>query len=214
MQIIDFFSNIAMPFIILIIIIYELNKKNKVFDTFLDGAKEGLEIVFKIFPTLIGLFVAIGTLRSSGIIDFITKILSPILNIINFPSEIMPLALLRPISGSASIAVATDIIKNFGVDSNIGLIASIIMGSTETTLYTIAVYSSSVGIKKTRFVLIPALIADFVGIITSVFIVKIFWWYFLEFNFKNLLSIIRVICKYFYIKIFTLKKYSDIILKV
>lgn len=174
MQIINFFSNIAMPLIILIIIIYGLVERNKVFDIFLDGAKEGLEIVFKIFPTLIALFVAIGALRSSGIIDFITNILSPVLNIIDFPSPIVPLALLRPISGSASIAVATDIIKNFGVDSNIGLIASIIMGSTETTLYTIAVYSSSVGIKKTRFVLIPALIADFVGIITSVLVAKLF----------------------------------------
>ncbi|MEI3411204.1 MAG: nucleoside recognition domain-containing protein [Clostridia bacterium] len=125
------------------------------------------------FPTLIGLFVAIGTLRSSGIIDAIVNLLSPILNLINFPSEIMPLALLRPISGSASIAVATDIMKNYGVDSSIGLIASTIMGSTETTLYTIAVYSSSVRIKKTRFVLAAALIADFVGMIVSVTVIKI-----------------------------------------
>ena len=175
MQLITFLSNIAMPFIILIIILYGLIEQKKVFDTFLDGAKEGLEIVFSIFPTLIGLFVAIAALRSSGIIDAIVKVLSPILSIINFPSEIMPLALLRPISGSASIAVATDIMKNYGVDSNIGLIASIIMGSTETTLYTIAVYSSSVGIKKTRFVLAAALIADFVGMLTSVFVCNIFF---------------------------------------
>ncbi|MFR1441778.1 MAG: nucleoside recognition domain-containing protein [Clostridia bacterium] len=114
-----------------------------------------------------------GTLRSSGIIDAIVNLLSPILNLINFPSEIMPLALLRPISGSASIAVATDIMKNYGVDSSIGLIASTIMGSTETTLYTIAVYSSSVRIKKTRFVLAAALIADFVGMIVSVTVIKI-----------------------------------------
>ena len=119
------------------------------------------------------ILVAIGTLRSSGIIDAIVNLLSPILNLINFPSEIMPLALLRPISGSASIAVATDIMKNYGVDSSIGLIASTIMGSTETTLYTIAVYSSSVRIKKTRFVLAAALIADFVGMIVSVTVIKI-----------------------------------------
>ena len=175
MQLITFLSNIAMPFIILIIILYGLIEQKKVFDTFLDGAKEGLEIVFSIFPTLIGLFVAIAALRSSGILDAIVKVLSPILSIINFPSEIMPLALLRPISGSASIAVATDIMKNYGVDSNIGLIASIIMGSTETTLYTIAVYSSSVGIKKTRFVLAAALIADVVGILTSVFVCNLFF---------------------------------------
>ena len=107
------------------------------------------------------------------IIDVVVKFLNPLLNIVNFPTEILPLALIRPISGSASVAVATDIMKNFGVDSNIGLIASVIMGSTETTVYTIAVYTSSVGIKKTRFVLWAALIADFVGIVTSVIVCKI-----------------------------------------
>ena len=139
----------------------------------MEGAKDGIEIVISIFPTLIGLFVAIGALRSSGILDFIISIVSPILNKINFPTEIMPLALIRPISGSSAIAVATDIMKNYGVDSSIGLIASTIMGSTETTLYTIAVYSSSVRIKKTRFVLAAALIADFVGMIVSVTVIKI-----------------------------------------
>ena len=91
----------------------------------------------------------------------------------NFPTEIWPLALIRPISGSSSIAVATDIMKNFGVDSKIGLMASVIMGSTETTVYTIAVYTSSVGIKKTRFILVAALFADFAGMITSVILWKI-----------------------------------------
>ena len=100
----------------------------------------------------------------------IINVVEPFLNIVHFPSEIVPLAMLRPISGSSSIAIATDIMKNFGVDSNIGLIAATIMGSTETTLYTIAVYSSSVKIKKTRGVLGAALIADIVGIITSVVI--------------------------------------------
>lgn len=169
MQLVNFLSNIAMPFVILIIVVYGLIERTKVFDTFLDGAKEGLEIVLSIFPTLVGLFVAIGALRSSGIIDGIINILNPILKIIHFPSEIMPLALLRPISGSASIAVATDIMKTYGVDSNIGLIASTIMGSTETTLYTIAVYSSSVRIKKTRFVLACALIADVVRNVSKCF---------------------------------------------
>ena len=119
MQIVTFLSNIAMPLIILLIIVYGLLEKNKVFDTFLDGAKEGLEIVLSIFPTLIGLFLAIGALRNSGIINFVIDLLQPLLNAINFPSEIMPLALLRPISGSASIAVATDIMNNYGVDSKI-----------------------------------------------------------------------------------------------
>lgn len=173
MNIINYLSSVAMPAVILIIITYGLIEKNKVFDTFLDGAKEGLEIVLKIFPTLIGLFVAIGALRSSGILDLIINSIQPALKLFNIPSQIMPLALLRPISGSASIAVATDIMREFGVDSNIGLIASTIMGSTETTLYTIAVYTASVGIKKTRFILYAALAADIAGMIASVVIWRI-----------------------------------------
>ena len=139
----------------------------------MEGAKDGIEIVISIFPTLIGLFVAIGALRSSGILDFIISIVSPILNKISFPTEIMPLALIRPISGSSAIAVATDIMKNYGVDSKFGLMAAVIMGSTETTFYTIAVYTASVGIKKTRFVLVASLIADFVGIFVSVLVCNV-----------------------------------------
>lgn len=173
MKLVEYFSNLAMPLMIIIIVLYGVIERKKVFDIFLDGAKEGIGVVFNIFPTLVGLFVAIGALRSSGIIDMIVNFLTPILNIVNFPTQILPLALIRPISGSSSIAVATDIMKQFGVDSNIALIASVIMGSTETTVYTIAVYTSSVGIKNTRFVLWASLIADFVGIVTSVVICRI-----------------------------------------
>ena len=172
MKFIEYFSNMAMPLMIIVIVIYGVIERKKVFDIFLDGAKEGISVVLNIFPTLVGLFVAIGALRSSGIIDLIVNFLTPILSFVNFPTEILPLALIRPISGSSSIAVATDIMNTFGVDSNIGLIASVIMGSTETTVYTIAVYTSSVGIKKTRFVLWASLIADFVGIITSVIVCR------------------------------------------
>ena len=164
---IEFFSNLAMPLMIVFIVLYGVIERKKVFDIFLDGAKEGIGVVISIFPTLVGLFVAIGALRSSGIIDLIVNFLTPFFNIVNFPTEILPLALIRPIS------VATDIMKNFGVDSRIGLMASTIMGSTETTVYTIAVYTSSVGIKKTRFVLCAALIADFVGIVTSIIVCKL-----------------------------------------
>ncbi|MGN1297302.1 MAG: spore maturation protein [Clostridia bacterium] len=173
MKIINFVSNLAMPLIILMIVIYGLKEKNKVFDTFLEGAKEGIETTVSIFPTLIGLFVAIGALRNSGILDLIINFVNPILSVIHFPSELMPLAMLRPISGSSSIAVATDIMKNCGVDSQVGIMASTIMGSTETTLYTIAIYTSCVKIKKTRFILVAALVADIVGILTSVVICQI-----------------------------------------
>ena len=171
MNFINYISNIAVPATILIIIVYGLIEKQQVFDVFLDGAKEGLKIVVTIFPTLLGLFLSINVLRESGIIDAITNIAMPFLNLLKFPSEILPLALLRPISGSASMAVATDIMSKYGVDSLIGLMTSTIMGSTETTLYTIALYTSAVRIKKTRFVLYAALLADFVGMLTSF----IFW---------------------------------------
>lgn len=168
MNIINYFSNIALPIIILIILFFGVKEKINMFDIFLEGAKEGIEIVVKLFPTLVGIFVAIGLLRSSGVIELFINMMVPITNLFNIPKEIMPLALLRPISGSASMAVGTDIMQKHGVDSKIGLIVSTIMGSTETTLYTIAIYTSIVGVKKTRFVLIAALIADIVGMSISV----------------------------------------------
>lgn len=172
MEVINYISIIAMPFVILVIVSNAFKEKVSVFDIFLKGATEGAEITLKIFPTLVGLFVAIGMLRSSGILDFLTKLISPALAYMRFPGEIVPLALLRPISGSASMAVATDIIKQNGVDSFIGILASVIMGATETTLYTIAVYTSSVGIKNTRGVLIAALAADVTGIVVSLLVCR------------------------------------------
>ena len=173
MSFINFLSSVSMPMVILFIIIYGVREKNKVFDSFLDGAKDGFKTTISILPTLVGLFFAIGALRSSGVLDLIIKITTPVLNILNFPSELMPLAILRPISGSASIAVATDIMKNCGVDTLIGNIASTIMGSTETTLYTIAIYTSCVKVKKTRYILLAALTADVIGIIVSNIVCRI-----------------------------------------
>lgn len=173
MNLVNYLSASAIPIVILIIIIYGLFEKKKVYDIFLDGAKDGIKIVLKLFPTLIGIFVAVGVLRTSGILDLIVKFVSPITNLLNIPSEIMPLALLRPISGSASIGVAVDIMQKYGTDTFIGLVTSTIMGSTETTLYTIAIYTGCVGIKKTRFVLLAALLADLAGIIASVVIWRI-----------------------------------------
>ena len=173
MSFINYVSTVAVPTVILIILLYGFFEKKPVFDIFLKGSKDGLGMVIKIFPTLIGLFLAIGALRSSGIIDFITSLIKPILDVLKFPSEILPLAILRPISGSGSIAIATDIMNKYGVDSLLGLIAATIMGSTETTLYTIAIYTGSVNIKKIRFVLLAALAADITGMIVSALIWRI-----------------------------------------
>lgn len=173
MNIVNYISTLAMPITILFIILYAVKEKIEIFDLFLKGATDGIEITLKIFPTLIGLFLAIGMLNSSGILDFTTTIISPILNIIGFPKEVVPLAILRPISGSASMAIATNIIKPNGVDSFIGILAAVIMGSTETTLYTIAVYTSSVKIKDTRGIIIACLAADITGIMFSFLVCKL-----------------------------------------
>lgn len=172
MNFINYMSAIIIPLVIVFVIGYGIAEKKNVYDIFLRGIKNGIKIVIRLFPTLLAIFLAINMLRNSGVIDFIINILKPILLFFNIPIEIMPLALLRPISGTASMAVATDIIKNSGVDSPIGLIAATIMGSTETVFYTIALYTSSINVKKTCFTLVAALIANFVGIVSSVLIFK------------------------------------------
>jgi len=173
MSIINYISIIAMPLVIFIIITNGIKERIAVFDIFLKGAKDGIGIILKIFPTLVGLFMSIAMLNSSGIIEFIINLIRPLTEFLSIPSKILPLAILRPISGSASMAIATNIIKSNGVDSFIGILASVIMGATETTLYTIAVYTSCVKIKKTRNILIPALMADLTGIIVSIFVCRI-----------------------------------------
>ena len=170
MEIINNISTTAVPMTIFFIVVFAIKEKTKIFDNFIDGAKEGLEIVITLFPTLLGLFVAIGVLRSSGILDLIINVLSPLLKTLNIPIEIMPLAILRPISGSAAMAIAIDMMNQYGVDSFLGKVISTIMGSTETTLYTIAIYTAAVGVKKIRFVLFAALLGDIIGMITSVVI--------------------------------------------
>ena len=170
MTIVSYLSEIIIPFVIVFVIGYGIVEKKNVYDIFIKGAKNGVKIVIKLFPTLLAIFLAINMLRNSGVIDFIINFVKPILNILNIPVEIMSLALLRPISGTASMAVATDIIKASGVDSKIGLIAATIMGATETTFYTIALYTSSIKVKKIRFALVASLIADVVGMATAIII--------------------------------------------
>ena len=173
MSAVNYLSASAIPIVILIILFYGVKEKKKVFDIFLEGATEGMKIVVNLFPTLIGIFLAVGALRNSGILDFIIDLISPITNLLKIPSQILPLAMLRPISGSASMGVAVDIMQKYGVDTTVGMITSVIMGSTETTFYTIAIYTACVKIKKIRFVLAAALLADLAGMITSDIICQI-----------------------------------------
>ena len=173
MNFINYISTIIIPFVIVFAIGYGIAEKKNVYDIFIVGAKKGVKIVIELFPTLLAIFLAINLLKSSGIINFVIELISPLLKLLNIPAEIMPLAILRPISGSASMAVAVDIMQNYGVDTLTGLITSTIMGSTETTFYTIAIYTSCVGIKKTRWILLAALAADVAGMVASTVICRI-----------------------------------------
>jgi len=165
----------AMPLMILGIVIFGMSKRINVYQSFVLGAKTGLENMVAIVPPLVGLMVGITMLRSSGAIDLLGEFLSPVLKPLGIPTEVLPLALLRPVSGSGSVAIVGDLMKNSGADSLVGKIAAVMMGSTETTFYTVAVYFGAVGIKDTKHTLKAALIADFTGIMLSIYITKLFF---------------------------------------
>jgi len=157
----------AVPLLFIFILSVGLFKKVKVYDCFLEGAAEGLTVTVKLLPTLVGVMTAVGVFRASGALDYIIMLLKPFAELVGIPPETMPLALLRPFSGSASLALVADIFKTYGPDSYIGRVAATMMGSTETTFYTLAVYFGSVGVKNIRYSLAAALIADAVGIVAS-----------------------------------------------
>ena len=167
------FSNIAVPFIFMTILILGILKSVNVYDVFVEGAKEGLNTTIRIIPNLVGLIVAVGVFRESGAMDVLTYIFSPLCYMVGIPREVLPLVVLRPISGSASLALVADIMKNYGADSYIGRLASTIMGSTETIFYTLTVYFGSIGIKNIKHTLICALIADAAGVLAAVWICKV-----------------------------------------
>lgn len=169
-------SNIIIPIIIGFIIIYGMIKKVKVYECFIEGAKDGTKICLRIFPYLLAMIFAITVLRESGGLNYIISFLSPIVKYIGLPAEVVPLILVKPLSGSGALGVFTDILNNYGADSYTGRIASIIMGSTETIFYTLTVYFGAVGIKKIRHTLWAAIIADLSCIILAVIIVsKVFY---------------------------------------
>lgn len=165
-------SIFAVPLMIGGIVLFGLFSRIDVYDSFVEGAKSGLESMVRIVAPLVGLVVGISMLRASGMMEFFAKIVSPVTAFFGIPSDVLPLALLRPVSGSGSIAIVNDIFKNCGVDSVAGRIASVMMGSTETTFYTIAVYFGSVGIKSVRHTAKSALLADFTGMVMSVVAVR------------------------------------------
>lgn len=163
----------AIPALILLVFIYAMIKKVDVFTEFVEGAKENFKIGIEILPSLVALMLAIGMFKSSGALNLLTEWLKPVIDFLNFPSECLPLVLIRPISGSGALAVYEGILNEVHPDSFAGRVASVIMGSTETTFYTIAIYYSVTKIKNTRHTLTASLSGDLTGFIVSTLVVKL-----------------------------------------
>lgn len=164
MKVLEIISSLLIPFIFLFTLVIGIIKKVDIYSAFVNGAKDSLKTALNIFPAIVTLMIAIGIFRTSGLLDYITNLFSPIFNFLNVPKEILPIAILRPMSGSGGLAMLTDIIKTYGADSKIGVMASVICGSTETTFYTVAVYFGSVGITNIRHTIKCALLADLVSV--------------------------------------------------
>lgn len=168
-------SKYIMPLIMLFIIVFGTIRKNDIYEPFVAGATDGLKTLAGIIPSIVGILVAVNMLKASGAIEMIAFALSPLLKLIGMPQEIIPLALLRPFSGSGSVSVVSDIIKTNGPDSYSGRIASVMMGSTETTFYTVALYYGVAKVKNIRHTLHAALLADLCGIIGSVIVCRLYF---------------------------------------
>ncbi len=167
--------NYFIPVIVIIIIIYGIYKKVDIFETFLVGVKEGMRVSINLFPTIFTMIIAISTLTSSYAIVDLCDVFGTIFDKIGFPSEVFPLAVLRPISGSSSLVILGDILSRYGPDSFVGRVASVMQGSTDTTIYIISMYFASVGIKKIRYSLVLGLLADLISVILSIVMVRIFF---------------------------------------
>jgi len=166
-------SVVAIPLVLLLFLGWGVAKRVKVYEVFVEGAKEGFPVALKIIPYLVAMLVAIGIFRASGAMDLLSFLLAPLTNLIGMPSEVLPMAFLRPLSGSGSLGLMTELMKTNGPDSLIGIMASTMYGSSETTFYVLAVYFGSVNITNTRHAVPAGLIADAAGMLTAVWIVNL-----------------------------------------
>ena len=172
-NVISIVSILAIPALVLFIVIYGAVRKVKIYEAFVEGAKEGFNVGVRIIPYLVAMLVAIGVFRAGGAMEILASILSPITNLIGMPAEALPMAIMRPLSGSGGLGVMSEIFKTHGPDSLIGRMVSVMMGSGETTFYVLAVYFGSVSISKTRQAVPAGIVADIVGILMSVWLVNL-----------------------------------------
>ncbi len=166
-------SSSFIPIIILFIVSYGVFKKVKVYEVFVEGAKDGLKICKNIFPYLLCMLLAIKVFRESGILEYIINFIEPFTNVLGVPKEVITQIFIKPLSGSGALGIFTDNIKNFGPDSFLGVLSSVLMGSTETIFYTIALYFGAVKIKKIRHTLWTAILSEIIGVILAINITKI-----------------------------------------
>lgn len=167
-------SSVIIPVLILGIFIFGLYKKVDLFNTFISGARENLLVAFDILPALVLLMLAVSMFRESGAMEAVTRLISPLTDILGIPMECAPLAIMRPISGSGALSILEDIFTNCGPDSFAGKVASVLLGSTETTFYTVAVYFGATKVKNTRHALPSALAGDLTALLMSALVVRLF----------------------------------------
>ena len=163
----------VVPLTIAGVSMYGLGRGVDVYDALVQGAGGGLEVMLRIFPALVGLMTAVAMLRASGALELAAEVLAPLLDRVGLPAQLLPLMLVRPISGSAALGVGAELIQTYGPDSHLGRTAAVMLGSTETTFYTIAVYFGAVGITRTRYAVPAALCADLTGFLAAAWAVRI-----------------------------------------
>jgi spore maturation protein SpmA len=172
-RVVNAVSLLSVPFLLSGFPLYALLRRVRIYEEFVEGAKEGFDVAIRIIPFLVAILVAIGMFRAAGGIDLISRALHPIMQALGFPPDLLPIVLMRPLSGSGTLGMFAELVKQNGADSLVSRMAATIYGSTETTLYVLAVYFGSVGIKRTRYALLAGITADAVGVIASVMICKI-----------------------------------------
>lgn len=171
----DILSMLALPVLIMLILVFALMKKVPVYEAFVDGAKDGIDVTLRIIPYLTAIIVAVAMFRASGALEMLTNLLADVLQKIHLPSEILPLAIVRSLSGSAALGVFSDIASQNPPNSYVVKLGAVMLGSSETTFYVLSVYFGSVGIKKYRYALVTGLIADAIGIVAAIVVSTIFF---------------------------------------
>jgi spore maturation protein SpmA len=172
-RIINAISRLAIPFLLSGFPLYAVLRRVRIYEEFVEGAKEGFQVAIRIIPYLVAILVAIGMFRAAGGIDLLSKVLHPVMQAVGFPADLLPMVIMRPLSGSGTLGMFTELVKQCGPDSLVSRMGGTIYGSTETTLYVLAVYFGSIGITRTRYALLAGLTADLVGVIASVIICRV-----------------------------------------